>query len=122
MNHHSVHRMEDALPSLDGERKVVTVMFADIVRSSNVVTGKDPEDANDHLLPVFRRLQGIVDAAQAVPELPRKDILRPRDLPFWRQLLRSLAQQWQVRWQTRSNKATDVLRPASRLLSARCRQ
>ena len=53
------HRMEDVLPSLDGERKVVTVLFADIVRSSDIVAGNDPEDANDHLLPV---LQTMIDA------------------------------------------------------------
>ncbi len=53
------HRMEDVLPSLDGERKVVTVLFADIVRSSDIVAGSDPEDANDHLLPV---LQTMIDA------------------------------------------------------------
>jgi class 3 adenylate cyclase/tetratricopeptide (TPR) repeat protein len=53
------HRMEDVLPSLDGERKVVSVLFADIVRSSDLVAGQDPEDANDHLLPV---LQTMIDA------------------------------------------------------------
>jgi len=52
------HRMEDVLPSLDGERKFVTVLFADIVRSSEIVAGSDPEDANDHLLPV---LQTMID-------------------------------------------------------------
>ena len=52
------HRMEDVLPSLDGERKFVTVLFADIVRSSEIVAGSDPEDANGHLLPV---LQTMID-------------------------------------------------------------
>ncbi len=55
----TIHRMEDSLPSLDGERKVVSVLFPDIVRSSDMVAGKDPEDANDHLLPV---LQTMIDA------------------------------------------------------------
>ena len=32
------------------ERKVVTAMFVDIVRSSAMVAGRDPEDADDLLL------------------------------------------------------------------------
>jgi class 3 adenylate cyclase/tetratricopeptide (TPR) repeat protein len=48
-----------SLPSLNGERKLVTVLFADIVRSAELVAGHDPEDANDHLLPV---LQAMIDA------------------------------------------------------------
>ena len=38
----------------DGERKIVTVLFADIVRSSSLVSGIDPEDANDVLLSVLQ--------------------------------------------------------------------
>ncbi|MEM7123772.1 MAG: adenylate/guanylate cyclase domain-containing protein [Pseudomonadota bacterium] len=50
---------EHRLPVMNGERKVVTVAFADIVQSSEFVAGHDPEDANDHLLPV---LQAMIDA------------------------------------------------------------
>ena len=38
---------------LDGERKLVTVLFADIVKSSILISGKDPEDANQILLSVL---------------------------------------------------------------------
>ena len=48
-----------SLPELDGERKIVTVLFADIVSSTELVAGHDPEEANDHLLPV---LQAMIDA------------------------------------------------------------
>ncbi len=44
---------------LDGERKVVTVMFADIVQSSQLIAGSDPEDADDRLITV---LQVMIDA------------------------------------------------------------
>ena len=55
-----VDRQSDhLLPVMNGERKVVTVVFADIVRSSELVAGQDPEDANDHLLPI---LQAMIDA------------------------------------------------------------
>ncbi len=43
----------------EGRRKVVTMMFADIVNSSSLVIGRDPEAANDTLLPM---LQGMIDA------------------------------------------------------------
>lgn len=45
--------------ALDGERKVVTVMFADIVQSSQLIAGSDPEDADDRL---FTVLQVMIDA------------------------------------------------------------
>lgn len=46
---------------LDGERKIVTVMFADIVQSSRLIAGRDPEDADDHL---FAALQVMIEAVQ----------------------------------------------------------
>ncbi|MGQ9368494.1 ATP-binding protein [Azospirillum sp. A39] len=42
------------------ERKLVTVMFADIVGSSAMVAGRDPEDADDALLAVIQVLVGAV--------------------------------------------------------------
>ena len=41
----------------EGRRKVVTMMFADIVNSSSLVIGRDPEAANNTLLPM---LQGMI--------------------------------------------------------------
>ena len=38
---------------LDGERKLVTVLFADIVKSSVLISNKDPEDANQILLSIL---------------------------------------------------------------------
>ncbi len=45
--------------TLDGERKFVTVMFADMAQSSRLVIGQDPEDADERLLAV---LQLMIDA------------------------------------------------------------
>nr|WP_301311615.1 adenylate/guanylate cyclase domain-containing protein [Azospirillum lipoferum] len=42
------------------ERKVVTAMFVDIVRSSAMVAGRDPEDADDLLLSILNRLTEAV--------------------------------------------------------------
>lgn len=42
------------------ERKLVTVLFADIVDSSALVTGRDPEDADQILLSILDRLAGTI--------------------------------------------------------------
>ncbi|WP_395457845.1 ATP-binding protein (plasmid) [Azospirillum melinis] len=42
------------------ERKVVTAMFVDIVRSSAMVAGRDPEDADDLLLSILNRMTEAV--------------------------------------------------------------
>lgn len=42
------------------ERKVVTAMFVDIVRSSAMVAGRDPEDADDLLLSILNRVTEAV--------------------------------------------------------------
>ncbi|CAO3438237.1 ATP-binding protein [Azospirillum endophyticum] len=51
-------------PRLQGdkprERKVVTTMFVDIVRSSAMVAGRDPEDADDMLLSILNRVTEVV--------------------------------------------------------------
>ena len=44
-----------------GERKFVTVMFVDIAQSGRLVAGRDPEEADDCLLPV---LQVMIEAVQ----------------------------------------------------------
>ena len=46
----------------EGERKVATVLFADVVNSSRLVTGMDPEDADERLLAA---LQVMTDAVRA---------------------------------------------------------
>ena len=43
----------------DGQRKLLTVLFADIVNSSSVVAAADPEAANEDLL---LSLQAMIDA------------------------------------------------------------
>ncbi|HYH18279.1 MAG TPA: adenylate/guanylate cyclase domain-containing protein [Azospirillum sp.] len=42
------------------ERKLVTVLFADIVNSSALVTGRDPEDADQALLSILDVLTGAI--------------------------------------------------------------
>ncbi len=42
------------LDPFDGERKIVTVLFADIVRSSLLISRKDPEDANEVILSILQ--------------------------------------------------------------------
>jgi len=42
------------------ERKLVTVLFADIVNSSALVTGRDPEDADQALLSILDLLTGAI--------------------------------------------------------------
>ena len=46
----------------DGERKFATVLFADIVNSSDLVADADPEEANDLLLPWLRAMVEAVDS------------------------------------------------------------
>ena len=46
-----------------GERKLVTVLFVDVVHSSDIVADSDPEDSNDILLPV---VQGFADVVRSV--------------------------------------------------------
>ena len=43
------------------ERKVVTVLFADIVESSSMVSGRDPEEADQTLLTILQVLTDSVD-------------------------------------------------------------
>ena len=55
------HLEPEPLDALAGERKFVTVMFVDIARSGRFVAGRDPEEADDRLLPL---LQMMIDAVQ----------------------------------------------------------
>jgi len=46
--------------ALEGERKQVTVLFADLKGSMELVAGRDPEDARRLLDPVLERMMGAV--------------------------------------------------------------
>ena len=52
--------VDNPFEPFDGERKFASVLFADIVKSSAMVSGRDPEQANDLLMPV---LQLLIDSA-----------------------------------------------------------
>ena len=45
-----------------GERKYATVLFADIVDSSRLVAGADPEEANDKLLPWLEAMVEVIES------------------------------------------------------------
>src|SRR5262249_37733928 len=45
-----------ARATLEGERKLVTVVFADIAGSMQLLTGRDPEDAHKLLDPAVERM------------------------------------------------------------------
>jgi predicted ATPase/class 3 adenylate cyclase len=53
---HLVNRILAAKATLDGERKQVTVLFADIKGSTELIAGRDPEDAQKLLDPVLERM------------------------------------------------------------------
>lgn len=55
---HAAFRSSGAHGLLCGERKLITVLFADIVGSAGLIAGKDPEDANDLLVSI---LQTMID-------------------------------------------------------------
>ena len=44
----------------EGERKHITVLFADIVNSSRMIAGIDPEEAHDRLLPQLEKMMSAV--------------------------------------------------------------
>ncbi len=48
--------VDNPFEPFDGERKFASVLFADIVKSSAMVSGRDPEQANDLLMPVLQLL------------------------------------------------------------------
>jgi class 3 adenylate cyclase len=72
----------------EGERKFVTVMFADLARSSRFVIGQDPEDADERLLAI---LQLMIDSVHrfggTVNQVLGDGIMAlfgvPRFTPWW---------------------------------------
>jgi class 3 adenylate cyclase/tetratricopeptide (TPR) repeat protein len=54
--HHLVEKILTARPALEGERKQVTVLFADLKGSMELLADRDPEEARQILDPVLERL------------------------------------------------------------------
>jgi class 3 adenylate cyclase/tetratricopeptide (TPR) repeat protein len=53
---HLANRILAAKANLDGERKQVTILFADIKDSTELIAGRDPEDAQKLIDPVLERM------------------------------------------------------------------
>src|SRR5438067_11094495 len=57
---HLAQRILHARPSLEGERKQVTVLFADLKGSMELLAARDPEEARGILDPVLERMMEAV--------------------------------------------------------------
>src|SRR5919109_1541967 len=57
---HLVERILTSKPALEGERKQVTVLFADIKGSMELLADRDPEEARKILDPVLERIMAAV--------------------------------------------------------------
>jgi len=57
-----VERMLTAASKLEGERKLVTVLFADLRGSTELIAGRDPEEARELLEPVLERMCDTVES------------------------------------------------------------
>jgi class 3 adenylate cyclase len=57
---HLTEKILDARPSLEGERKQVTVLFADLKGSMELLADRDPEEARQLLDPVLERMMAAV--------------------------------------------------------------
>ena len=51
-----------AASTLEGERKLVTVLFADLRGSTQLIADRDPEEARRVLEPVLERICGSVES------------------------------------------------------------
>ncbi|MGE5337975.1 MAG: ATP-binding protein [Gemmatimonadota bacterium] len=58
---HGVERLLSAASMLEGERKLVTVMFADLRGSTELIADRDPEEARELLEPVVQRMCDVVE-------------------------------------------------------------
>jgi len=58
----SVERMFAAASALEGERKLVTVLFADLRGSTELIADRDPEEARRLLEPVLERMCDTVES------------------------------------------------------------
>ena len=57
---HLTDKILAARPALEGERKQVTVLFADLKGSMELLADRDPEEARHLLDPVLERLMAAV--------------------------------------------------------------
>jgi hypothetical protein len=57
---HLTDKILAARPALEGERKQVTVLFADLKDSTELIRGLDPEAAQQHLDPAIYRMMAAV--------------------------------------------------------------
>ncbi|MGH8650027.1 MAG: double zinc ribbon domain-containing protein, partial [Burkholderiales bacterium] len=57
---HLAERILDSRAALEGERKQVTVLFADLKGSMELLADRDPEDARKLLDPVLERMMEAV--------------------------------------------------------------
>ncbi|MBM3226508.1 MAG: adenylate/guanylate cyclase domain-containing protein, partial [Candidatus Tectomicrobia bacterium] len=57
---HLTDKILAARPTLEGERKQVTVLFADLEDSTELIRGLDPEAAQQLLEPALQRMMGAV--------------------------------------------------------------
>jgi class 3 adenylate cyclase/tetratricopeptide (TPR) repeat protein len=71
LSHHLVQRTVDKRALLEGERKQITVLFADIKGSTNLIEDLDPEEAEMRLRPALdaminavRRYEGTINRVQ----------------------------------------------------------
>ncbi len=57
---HLAHKILTSRPALEGERKQVTVLFADVKGSMELLADRDPEEAHELLDPVVERMMDAV--------------------------------------------------------------
>ena len=63
---HLVERVRSALPSGQGERKLATILFADIASSTALIGGRDAEDARRILKPIVDTMVAIVHRYEGI--------------------------------------------------------
>jgi len=57
----AVERLLTAASALEGERKLVTILFADLRGSTEMIADRDPEEARELLEPVIERMCDVVE-------------------------------------------------------------
>jgi class 3 adenylate cyclase/tetratricopeptide (TPR) repeat protein len=57
---HLAEKIRTSKPALQGERKQITVLFADLKDSTQLISGRDPEDARELLDPVLDLMMAAV--------------------------------------------------------------
>jgi hypothetical protein len=72
---HLAEKILTSKTALEGERKQVTVLFADLKGSMELLADRDPEEARKLLDPVLERM---MEAGRVGPDRTRRDRRRPR--------------------------------------------